>query len=136
MPFTGVSLRYINAFGNKFTEGSSTAVFIRDVLGFVVEPPAPIRDEMPPDREAKPALQLIIPLKSGQDMALRLTDGLVSGEQAVIMDLTVSTAAQTQPTEGDVMAVFNSAHEVTHRIFVGTTKKLFHKMELIEGDDT
>lgn len=111
------------------------AVFIRDVLGFVVEPPAPIQDEMPPDKELKPSLQLLIPLQSGQDMVLRLTDGLVSGEQAVIMDLTVSTAAHTQPSERDLMAVFDTAHEVVHRVFVGITKKLFDKMELIEGDE-
>jgi uncharacterized protein (TIGR04255 family) len=135
MSFTGASLRYINAFGDKFTEGRSMAVFIRDVLGFVVEPPAPIQDEMPPDKELKPSLQLLIPLQPGQDMVLRLTDGLVSGEQAVIMDLTVSKAAHTQPRERDLMAVFDTAHEVAHRVFVGITKKLFDKMELIEGDE-
>jgi uncharacterized protein (TIGR04255 family) len=42
MPFTSASLRYIDAFGNKFTEGRSTGAFIRDVLGFVVEPPAAV----------------------------------------------------------------------------------------------
>jgi uncharacterized protein (TIGR04255 family) len=135
MPFSTASLRYINAFGSKFTESRSTAVFIRDVLDFVVEPPAPIRDEMSPNSEPQPSLQLIIPLKSGQNMALRLTDGLVNGEPAVIMDLTVGTVAPTQATESDVMTAFNTAHEVAHRVFVSTTKKLFDKMELIAGDE-
>jgi uncharacterized protein (TIGR04255 family) len=133
MSFTGASLRYINAFGARFTEGRSMAVFIRDVLGFVVELPAPVKDEIPAEKEIKPSLQLLIPLKSGQEMALRLTDGLVSGEQAVIMDLAVSTADHTQPRESDLMAIFNTAHEVAHRVFVGVTRKLFDKMELIVG---
>jgi uncharacterized protein (TIGR04255 family) len=136
MPFTTARVRYINAFGSRFTEGRSTAAFVRDVLGFVVEPPTPVRDEIAPDKEAKPALQLIIPLKSGLQMSLSLSEGLVSGQEAVVMDLLVSNEAHTQPTESDVMAVFKAAHEVAHRVFVGTTKKLSHIMELIEGDET
>src|SRR5215471_16972408 len=37
-PFTSASLRYIDAFGYQLTEGRSTAAFLRDVLGFAVEP--------------------------------------------------------------------------------------------------
>jgi uncharacterized protein (TIGR04255 family) len=136
MPFTGASLRYINAFGKKFTEGWSTPAFIRDVLGFTVDPPASVQDEIAPGNEAKPALRLAIPLKSGQQLILALTEALVSGEQAVLMDLTVFTQAQTQPTETDLMKVLDTAHEVAHRVFVGTTKKLSNVMGLIEGDDT
>jgi uncharacterized protein (TIGR04255 family) len=136
MPFTTARVRYINAFGSRFTEGRSTAAFLREVLGFGVELPTPVRDEIAPDKEAKPALQLIIPLKTGLEMNLTLTEGLVSGQQAVVMDLTVSNEAQTQPTKTNVMAVFETAHEVAHRVFVGTTKKLSHIMELIEGDET
>jgi uncharacterized protein (TIGR04255 family) len=135
IPFTGASLRYINAFGRKFTQERSTAAFVRDVLGFTVDPPASIRDEIAPDKETKPSLQLAVPLKSGQQMNLAVTEAFVSGEQAVLMDLTVYTQAQTQPVETDVMAVFDTAHEAAHRVFVNTTKKLSNIMELIEGDD-
>jgi uncharacterized protein (TIGR04255 family) len=136
MPFTGASLRYINAFGSKFTEGYPTPTFIRDVLGFAVNVPASVQDEIAPDNEAKPSLQLVIPLKSGQQMNLALSEALVSGEQAILMDLTVYAQTQTSPTEADLMAVFETAHEVAHRIFVGTTKKLHNKMELLQGDET
>jgi uncharacterized protein (TIGR04255 family) len=136
MPFTGASLRYINAFGSKFTEGRSTAAFVRDVLGFTVEPPVSVQGEIAPDKEAIPSLQLMIPLQSGQQMNLTLTEALVSGEQAVLMDLTVYTQTQTRPTETDLMAVFETAHQVAHRVFVGTTKKLSNIMQLIEGDET
>jgi uncharacterized protein (TIGR04255 family) len=135
-PFTSARVRYVNAFGSRFTEGRSTAAFMRDVLGFVVETPPPIRDEMASDKEANPSLQLIIPLKSGLQMTLILIEGLVRGQQAVIMDLTVSNEAHTQPSKTPVMAIFETAHEVAHRVFVGTTKKLAHIMELIEGDET
>jgi uncharacterized protein (TIGR04255 family) len=136
MPFTGASLRYINAFGSKFTQGRSTAAFVREVLGFTVDPPASIREEIAPDKETNPSLQLVIPLKSGQQMNLALAEAFVGGEQAVLMDLTVYTQAQTQPVETEVMAVFDMAHEAAHRVFVSTTKKLSDLMELIEGDDT
>ncbi len=136
MPFAGASLRYINAFGSRFTGGRSTAAFVRDVLGFTVNPPASVQDEVAPDKETKPSLQLVIPLKSGQQMNLALTEAFVSGEQAVVMDLAVYTQAHTQATETDLMVVFETAHEVAHRIFVGTTQKLSDKMELIEEDET
>jgi uncharacterized protein (TIGR04255 family) len=135
-PFTGASLRYINAFGSRFTGGRSTAAFIRDVLGFTVDPPTSVQDEIAPGQDAKPSLQLLIPLKSGQQMSLALMEALVNGEQAVLMDLSVSTQGQTQPTETDLMAVFDTAHEVAHRVFIGSTKKLADIMDPIEGDQT
>jgi uncharacterized protein (TIGR04255 family) len=137
MPFTSASLRYIDAFGSKFTEGRSMATFVREVLGFVIELPAAVLNEMTTNAEPKPSLQLLVPLKSGQQMSVVLAEGLVSGEQAVVMDLTVSTESQIPATSVDsAMAVFETAHEVLHRVFVGTTKKLSDVMELIEGDKT
>jgi uncharacterized protein (TIGR04255 family) len=135
LSFTSANLRYINAFGSKFTEGRPTATFMRDVLGFAINPPAAVRDEIAPNAEARPSLQLLIPLKSGQQMSLRLAEGLVAGEEAVVMDITVSSETPIPATIADAMARFEAAHEVVHRIFMGTTKKLFHIMEPIEGDE-
>jgi uncharacterized protein (TIGR04255 family) len=136
MPFTSASLRYIDAFGNKFTEGRSTEAFIGDVLGFVVEPPAAVRGESVADAEIRPSVQLLIPLKSGQRMSLAIGEGLVSGEEAVVMHMTGIGNGPIPPTTVDAMTVFETAHEVIHRIFVGITIKLSPIMELVEGDET
>jgi uncharacterized protein (TIGR04255 family) len=132
-PFTSASLRYIDAFGKKFTEGRSTDAFIRDVLGFEVKPPAAVLNEGA-NAGIKPSLQLQIPLKSGQQMSLTLAEGAVSGEEAVVMDITVSSDGPIAPSAPDAVAVFQSAHDICHRVFVGTTRKLSHIMQLIEGE--
>jgi uncharacterized protein (TIGR04255 family) len=131
MPFTSAILRYINSFNEKFTEGRSAATFIRDVLGFRIEPPTAIRSEIMPGAEAKPALQLTIPLSSGTQMTISLGEGAVVGaaRQNIIMDIMVTGEAQIKPTVADVMAFFDSSHEIIQRAFVGTTGNLFSIME-------
>jgi hypothetical protein len=69
-------------------------------------------------------------------MSLALGEGLVSGEEAVVLDMTGTSDGPIPPTIPDTMTVFETAHEFIHRAFVGTTEKLSHIMELIEGDET
>jgi len=136
LPLISASLRYIDAFRKKYTEGRSTAAFIRDVLGFVVEPPAAVRDEIAADAELRPSIQLLMPLKTGQQMSLALAEGIVSGEEAVIMDVTVNSEGGISPRTDAVMTELETAHKTIHRVFVKTTTKLSHIMELIEGEET
>ena len=136
LPFSSASLRYIHAFGKQFTEGRAPAVFMRDVLEFKLQLPAALSDEVAPSAEVRPSIQLQIPLKSGQQMSLALGEGSVSGEEAVVMDLTVSSEGSISPNISETMTLFHSAHDVCHRVFVGTTKKLSHIMQLIEGEET
>jgi uncharacterized protein (TIGR04255 family) len=136
LPFTSTTLRYIDAFGKQFTEGRSPAVFIRDVLGFELQPPAAVCDEVAPSAEIRPSIQLQIPLKSGgQQMSLALGEGSVGGEEAVVMDLTVSSEGSISPSMSEIMTIFHSAHEVCHRVFIGTTRQLSHIMQLVEGGE-
>ena len=136
LSFGSASLRYIDAFGKQFTEGRSPAVFIKDVLGFELQLPAAVCDEVAPSAEIRPSIQLQIPLKSGQQMSFALGEGSVSGEEAIVMDLTVSSEGSISPNISDTMKIFHSAHDVCHRVFVGTTRKLSHIMQLIEGEET
>jgi uncharacterized protein (TIGR04255 family) len=133
LPFSSASLRYIDAFGKQFTEGRAPAVFMRDVLEFKLQLPAALRDEVAPRAEVRPSIQLQIPLRSGQQMSLALGEGSVSGEEAVVMDLTVSSEGSISPNVSDTMTTFHSAHEVCHRVFVGITKTLSHIMQPNEG---
>lgn len=130
-PFTAATLRYIDAFGSKFTEGRSIGVFARDVLGFTIDPPPAVRAELAPNEQPKPSLQLLIPLASGQRMSLSLAEGIVSNENAVVMDLSVDAKEAVQANIDEVMNVFDSAHDVIHRVFVGVTKNLSHILKPI-----
>lgn len=132
-PFTSVNLRYINSFDHKFSQGRSTASFMREVLGFAIELPTAVQAEIALNADVKPALQLAFPLKSGQQMSLTLAEGQVASEQAVIMDITASVAKPVSANADDVMAEFEGEHEVIHRIFAGATKRIYQIMEPIEA---
>jgi uncharacterized protein (TIGR04255 family) len=136
MPFTSATLRYLNAFGNRFTEQQSIAGFVRNVLGFRVDLPASVQSEVSSNAEPTASFQLNIPLKSGQQMRLAIGEGLVGGEQAAVMDLTVGTEEGIPPTSADVMAVLDTANTVAHRVFINTTTSLSEKMGAITGEKT
>lgn len=136
LAFTAASLRYIDAFGKQYTQGRSPAAFIREVLGFGLQLPGTVYDEVIPSAEIRPSVQLQMPLKSGQQMSLALGEGSVSGEEAVVMDMTVSSEGSIPPNSSEIMRLFHSAHDVCHRVFVGTTQKLSHIMQPVEGEGT
>jgi hypothetical protein len=135
LPFIQANLRYINSFNSRFAGGRSAASFIQDTLGFRVNLPEALRAEMPSDGEAKPHLQLAIPLKSGQLMNLALADGFVAGEQTTVMDISVVQGSPIPASKSDAMNAFEVAHNAIHRTFVGMTRKLSDIMQPVSGDD-
>jgi uncharacterized protein (TIGR04255 family) len=135
IPFGPAILRYIDAFGPKFTEGRSAIAFVRDVLGFNVDLPGAVKAEIAPNAAIKAVLQFSFQLHSGQQMSLVLGEGMVAGEQAIVMDISLITEAAIQATVHDVMDTFDASHEVIHRAFVGMSEKLFHIMEPVAETD-
>lgn len=130
-PFSQLILRYINAFGRTYVGERSAAEFIQDVLGFEIQLPEAIRQEMLPEGRTKAVLQLAIPLKSGQQMNVNLADGFVNAEQSTIVDIGVSQDGRI--TADEVMDAFDTARGVIHRSFVGMTKKLHGIMQPVGG---
>jgi uncharacterized protein (TIGR04255 family) len=130
--FVPLLLRYLDAFSPKFTQGRSPTKFVEEVLGFSINLPEPVRVEMVPEGEARATLQLALPLRNGKQMNLSLSEGAVSGERAIIMDIVVITEAAIDANTASVMAAFDASHEVIHRMFVGLTQKLVHIMEPTE----
>ena len=133
-PFSFANLRYINAFDEAFTGGRSFSDFIQNILGFKVTFPAPLVAEASAVGDIKPYMQLQTPLKNQQQMSITLADGVVSGKQAIVMDISVANDKQISPTSAAVMASFDKAHEVIHNLFVGITVPLFEIMKPVEGD--
>jgi uncharacterized protein (TIGR04255 family) len=133
-PFATATLRYVNAFGSKFTEGRSIADFARDVLGFTIDPPPVVRAEIASGVPIRHTLQMLIPLSSGQQMSLILAEGIVNNEQSVIMDISVIAQQPIVVAKDNVMEAFDKAHDIVHRVFVGSTEKLSHIMGPIRED--
>jgi uncharacterized protein (TIGR04255 family) len=133
MPFAPAILRYIDAFSPQFTEGRTAATFLQDVLGFTMDLPKALRSEMAAGADVKAVLQFSLPLRSGQQMNIVLGEGMIRGEQALVMDLSVLTETPIAANVSDIMAAFDASHDVIHRVFFGMTEKLFHIMEPVEG---
>ncbi|MGH7102884.1 MAG: TIGR04255 family protein [Acetobacteraceae bacterium] len=135
-PFTSAGLRYINAFGPRYTEGRSAGSFVQDVLGLRVSLPEALRSELADDAEMKLLLQLSTPLKSRQQLNLVAAEGIVAGSGAVILDLHAVSETSIAPEKQQLMASFDLAHQAIHRVFVGLTTNISRLMEPIEEESS
>ena len=109
IPFSSISLRYIDAFRAALTQGRDIGMFVKDVLGIKLELPEGISKHVAPGQSAKPSLQLAIPLTNGMTMNIGLGEGMVNNELAIIMDTTVGTLSDTAPDKTSAMAALNAA---------------------------
>lgn len=128
-------LRYINAFGRKFTRTRSAARFVEEVLGFTVNLPKAVRFEIEGGADPKILLQLSIPLRSDRQLNAFLAEGITGGEQALIMDLSIVTQNSIVANRDSVMAAFDLAHDIIHRVFIGLTQEISEEMEPV-GEET
>jgi uncharacterized protein (TIGR04255 family) len=129
MPIVRTSLRYINSFDDQFVKGLTFARFVQDVLGFKMSFPESLRNEVAPDAEIQPFLQLHVPLKVDQKMAIVIAEGFIAGQKTIVMDISVVNDAQIKPTKSDVMVSFDNARDAIHNVFVGMTGALFDVMK-------
>ena len=128
LPFSGVSLRYIDAFGPGLRTTRTPSQFIGEVLGFAVSLPGSVAEHSDNLEAVTSQLQFVIPVRGGMTMSLAVGEGLFNGEAAVIMDTTVSVSGDVPNTAGAVMDALNAAREVIHSMFVGATKTIQAEM--------
>ena len=134
LPFTSVSLRYIDAFTPNLTEGRDIGAFIKDVLGIRIALPEALTKNIQTGKSAKPTLQFALPLSNGMFMNINIGEGFVSNATAVIMDTTVVTTTEVLPDRDAIMTTFNSARAVIHEIFVDITKPIEGLMQPTGGE--
>ncbi len=121
-PFSVCSLRYIDAFRADLTNGRTTAEFAREVLGFTIEPPPIVKQLMVNDGALKPAAEFLVPLAKDLAMILKVGDGNVNGEPAIILDTVVTLSREIEPSSAAALAAFDSAHALIRTMFVDMTK--------------
>ena len=129
MPFSSISLRYLDAFGPAFTEGKSIGAFVRDVLGIKLDLPEGLLKHVAQGQNVKPAIQLALPLPNGMTMNIGIGEGMVNNELTIIMDTTVGTMVETAPDKASAMAALNAARAVIHEMFFDLTKPIERLMQ-------
>lgn len=124
LPFTHVSLRYIDAFVGDLLVGHDVQSFIRDVLGFKLDLPTALREQQGKADPAKVHLQLQVPLERGMTMHLVLGSGTFNGQDAVMMNTQVVANTEIAPDLDAVMQTLSTARQVIHSSFIGMTASI------------
>ena len=128
LPFTGVGLRYIDAFGPGLRTKFSPSQFIREILGFGISLPGAVLAQTEQPDAATSQLQFVIPVHGGMTMSLAIGEGLFNSEAAVIMDTTVAVNGEVEGDLNAIMIVLNDAREMIHAMFVDLTEKIRSEM--------
>lgn len=121
LPFTSVSLRYIDAFGPELTEGRDIESFIKNVLGISVTLPMGLSKLIAPGQKVKPLLQLALPLANNMSMNIGIGEGMVNNEVAIVMDTTVATLGEVSADTNSAMETLHAARAVIHEMFFDLT---------------
>lgn len=121
VPFSHVSLRYIDAFAGDLLTGHDMQSFIREVLGFKLNLPAALLDQQGKAGPAKTHFQLRIPLERGMTMHLVLGEGTFNGQDAVMMNTQVVADKEIAADLKMVMETLSSARQVIHDSFISMT---------------
>lgn len=129
--FTGVRLRYLDAFGEHLRQGKSIVKFLAENLGMKLELPPSITKYSTGQDDIKPAFSIVVPMQMGT-MELKVGEGWVRNALSVIVDTTVICNGPLGPDKAGILSVLNAAHDVIHESFVGMTGTLHQLMELEE----
>jgi uncharacterized protein (TIGR04255 family) len=124
IPFSSISLRYLDAFGPALTQGRDVGTFIREVLNIKLDLPVGFSKHVAQGQRVKPSIQLALPLSSGMTMNVGIGEGMVNNEVTIIMDTTVGTTGDTPANKGSVIAALNAARYVIHEMFIDLTKPI------------
>lgn len=131
LPFTVVSLRYIDAFGPEYWDGSNPQEFISETLGFGRTIPPSLEEKVDVNRPHSASHQFNIPIDDGSTMVLSVGEGSANGAPAVILDVIVQSNVVASSTE-QVMERFTQAHSLVGDMFVIMTKNVRHIMKPVE----
>ncbi len=126
--FEGVTLRYLDAFGPSLTEGRDSLAFAREILGIAVDLPPALTQHLQQGAAWKPFLQFHLPVGVGRVLAVAIGDGFANDHPAVLMDWSLICSASVKPDLGEVMSVFNNAHDLIYKSWKEMMKPISHLM--------
>jgi uncharacterized protein (TIGR04255 family) len=129
LPFTQVSLRYVDAFRGDHLGTKSIQSFIRDVLGFKTELPSALQKHLRPEAETQTNLQFKLPLPDGMTLAVGVGAGLFNGETVVLMHMQAAADEPVAPDLEALMMTLGKARQVIHNSFVEMTATIHGTMK-------
>jgi len=132
-PFASVSVRYIDAFDERYWRGLTADQFISDVLGFPLNIPAGIGQHRDESRPLSMSQQYRVPLLEGGLMSVGIGDGFSNGVPAVVLEVTVEFQ-DVEPDLDVTMKRLEHAHTLINDMFHAATSKIHDLMKPVEVD--
>lgn len=129
-PFTLVTLRYLDFFGDQLMEGRNVNSFVSDVLGFCVTLPEPLQRAANPKEIRSLFLKYVVPVESGS-LNISVGDGKMNNQTGLVMDSAVQSTVQVAPNMESIMKILDSAHDTISYVFLHLTKPIEHSMKPI-----
>ena len=129
----------MNAFSAELMSGSSPAEFMRDVLGFQVDPPGALQRLAGKNGPLSQSLNLLIPVaNTSKKLAVQVGDGSIRPIGAsddvpvVLLDMTVSESEPVVPHAGTVLASFDASRNIIHETFLKMTAEIHERMKPVK----
>ncbi len=132
LPFSSISLRYIDSFGPELTGGRDIGSFVSDIFGISVTLPVGLSKLVADGKKVKPLLQLVLPLANDMNMSVGIGEGVVNNEIAIVMDTTISTAGEIPADSESAMEKLHAARAVIHEMFFDLTGPIQNLMQPVD----
>lgn len=133
--FSAASLRYLDAFGDRFLDGAAPAEFASEVLGYRIDFPEAVQSERNKEVPAHIAVNYGFVTTEGLQAQISLSEGVVNNQPSLITDTVVSAVSTVEGSAEAVMQHFEDAHSVIHNIFIGSTKSITQMMGPVGVDE-
>jgi uncharacterized protein (TIGR04255 family) len=131
--FIAVILRYLDLFTTQLIGDVPIGLFLTNILGFSLELPPILREQIRVGAQAEPQVSVRLPLSSGLEMHVSVVgNSTVGDKQGILMDTVVTSKESVRPTRDAVLSVWEEAHNAIRRTFVGLTTKIHSMMKPIE----
>jgi uncharacterized protein (TIGR04255 family) len=132
-PFTQVSLRYVDFFGEDLIQGRSIVSFVSDVLGISTKLPVALTEVATPSEVRSLYLKFALPLAIGT-LNIGVGDGRVNNQPGIVLDTILASTAAVAPKIDAIMNTFNAGHKIIHKMFFDLTRPI-HKLMEPQGQD-
>jgi uncharacterized protein (TIGR04255 family) len=127
-PFTEVSLRYIDLFGDDLTQGKSVVSFMSEVLGISVALPDAIRNLGKSSEVSSLNLIFVLPIPPGT-LTLTVADGKAGNRSGVVLITGVTSKHAWQANLDTLMSWLFEAHDIIQDVFMKMTRPIHHLMK-------
>lgn len=132
-PITGLTLRYLDAFGPLHMQGKDPASFIADTLGVNVALPEALTQHLQQGKKWSSFLQFQLPVGEGVTMGFAIGEGIANDAPAMLMDTSISATGSFAPNADDLMLTFDQAHSIISKTFKDLMRPISHLMPAKEG---